>query len=137
MALALICAYNRHIEKAGIFPVKLFSRQRLCGEDPRYSVPNKCNLYLRKAHSMRVFQGRPHIMTCSLKDLPKKGRARVLALQGGPFLNQHLMDMGIQSNIIITLIDKLFFDSNYIVEVGNERLVLRKQTAQCLQVTTT
>ncbi len=76
-------------------------------------------------------------MTCSLKDLPKKASARVLSLRGGPFLNQHLMDMGIQSNIIITLIDKLFFDSNYIVEVGNERLVLRKQTAQCLQVTTT
>ena len=75
-------------------------------------------------------------MTCSLKDLPKKVQARVLALKGEPFLNQSLMDMGIQSNMLITLIDKLFFGSNYIVEVGNERLVLRKQEAQCLKVCT-
>ena len=76
-------------------------------------------------------------MTCSLKDLPKKAQARVLALKGDPFLNQSLMDMGIQSNMLITLIDKLFFGSNYIVEVGHERLVLRKKEAQCLKVSTT
>ena len=76
-------------------------------------------------------------MTCRLKDLPKKAQARVLALKGEPALNQALMDLGIQSNMWITLIDKLFFGSNYIVEVGNDRLVLRKHTAQCLTVCTT
>ena len=76
-------------------------------------------------------------MTCRLKDLPKKIQARVLALKGEPALNQSLMDMGIQSDMRVTLIGKLFFGSNYIVEVGNERLVLRKQEAQCLKVRTT
>ena len=75
-------------------------------------------------------------MTCSLKDLPKKVQARVLALKGDPGLNQSLMDMGIQNNVLITLIDKLFFGSNYIVEVGRERLVLRQQEAKCLKVST-
>ncbi len=75
-------------------------------------------------------------MTCSLKDLPKKVQARVVDLQGEPFITQYLMDMGIQNNIIIKIIGKLFFGSNYIIEVGNERLVLRKHIAQCLTVST-
>ena len=75
-------------------------------------------------------------MTCSLKDLPEKVQARVIDLQGESFTNQYLMDMGIRNNIIIKVIRKLFFGSNYIVEVGNEHLVLRKHIAQCLKVTT-
>ncbi len=73
-------------------------------------------------------------MTCSLKDLPKKVSARVIDLQGES--TQYLMDMGIRNNIIIKIIEKLFFGSNYIIEVGNEQLVLRKKEAQCLIVTT-
>ena len=76
------------------------------------------------------------IMTCSLKDLPEKIRARVVNLQAEPSLIQYFMDMGIRNNIIIKVIGKLFFSSNYIIEVGNEHLVLRKHEAQCLKVTT-
>ena len=75
-------------------------------------------------------------MTCSLKDLPKKVQARVIELQGEPSLTQYLMDMGIRNNIIVKIIGKLFFGNNYIIEVGNEHLVLRKHEAQCLKVTT-
>lgn len=75
-------------------------------------------------------------MTCSLKDLPGKVQARVIDLQGGPFLIQYFMDMGIRNNIIIKIVGRLFFGSNYIIEVGNEHLVLRKHEAQCLKVTT-
>jgi Fe2+ transport system protein FeoA len=75
-------------------------------------------------------------MTCSLKDLPEKVRARVVNLQAEPSLIQYFMDMGIQNNIVVRVIGKLFFSSNYIIEVGNERLVLRKNEAQCLKVTT-
>ena len=75
-------------------------------------------------------------MTCSLKNLPKKVKARIIDLQGEPSLTQYFMDMGIQNNIIIRIIGKLFFGSNYIIEVGNEYLVLRKHEAQCLKVTT-
>ena len=73
-------------------------------------------------------------MTCNLKDLPEKVNAKVIALNGES--TQRLMDMGIRSNIIIKIIGKLFFGSNYIIEVGNEHLVLRKKEAQCLKVTT-
>ena len=75
-------------------------------------------------------------MTCSLKDLPERVRARVVNLQAEPSLIQYFMDMGIQNNIVVRVIGKLFFSSNYIIEVGNERLVLRKNEAQCLKVTT-
>ena len=75
-------------------------------------------------------------MTCSLKDLPEKVQARVIGLQGESFTTQYLMDMGIRNNIVIKVIRKLFFGSNYIVEVGNEHLVLRKHIAKCLKVTT-
>ena len=75
-------------------------------------------------------------MTCSLKDLPRKTPAQVIGLEGDPLLTQCLMDMGIQNNIFIKVIRKLFFGSNYIVDVGGERLVLRKKEAQCLRVTT-
>ncbi len=73
-------------------------------------------------------------MTCNLKDLPEKVNAKVIALNGESV--QRLMDMGIRSNIIIRIIGKLFFGSNYIIEIGNEHLVLRKKEAQCLKVTT-
>ena len=73
-------------------------------------------------------------MTCNLKDLPEKVNAKVIALNGESA--QRLMDMGIRSNIIIRIIGKLFFGSNYIIEIGNEHLVLRKKEAQCLKVTT-
>ena len=75
-------------------------------------------------------------MTCSLKDLPEKIQARVVDLKGEPSLIQYLMDMGIRDNIVIKLIGKLFFGSNYIIQIGNEHLVLRKKEAQCLKVTT-
>ena len=75
-------------------------------------------------------------MTCSLKDLPKKVPARVVAVQGEPSLVCCLMDMGIRNNILVKIIGKLFFGSNYIVKVGNEHLVLRRREAQCLKVTT-
>ena len=75
-------------------------------------------------------------MTCNLKDLPGKVQARVIGLQCEPALTQCLMDMGIRNNIIVRVISRLFFGSNYIIEVGNEHLVLRKHEAQCLKVTT-
>ncbi len=75
-------------------------------------------------------------MTCNLKDLPERVQARVINLQAEPSLVQYFMDMGIRNNIIVRVIGKLFFSSNYIIEVGNERLVLRKHEAQCLKVTT-
>ena len=37
-------------------------------------------------------------MTCNLKDLPEKTKARVVDLQGEPLLTQYLMDMGICDN---------------------------------------
>lgn len=75
-------------------------------------------------------------MTCSLKDLPERVRARVVNLPAEPSLIQYFMEMGIQNNIVVRVIGKLFFSSNYIIEVENERLVLRKNEAQCLKVTT-
>lgn len=75
-------------------------------------------------------------MTCSLKDLPEKVRARVVNLQAEPFLIQYFMDLGIRHNVIVKVIRRLFFSSNYIIEIGDERLVLRKNEAQCLKVTT-
>lgn len=75
-------------------------------------------------------------MTCSLKDLPKQVQARVISLPGERCFTQYLMDMGIRNNIIIKVIGRLFFGSNYIIEVGNERLVLRKHLAQHLKVST-
>ena len=75
-------------------------------------------------------------MTCLLKDLPEELPARVLDLKGEPSLTQKLMDMGIRNNIVIKIISRLFFGSNYIVQVGNEHLVLRKRTVECLKVTT-
>ena len=46
------------------------------------------------------------------------------------------MGMGVRSNILIRVIKKLFFGSNYIIEIDNEQMVLRKHEAQCLKVTT-
>ena len=75
-------------------------------------------------------------MTCRLKDLPEKMQARVVNMEGDHILIQYLMDMGIRNNIVVKMIGKLFFGSNYIIEIGNEYLVLRKKEAQCLKVTT-
>lgn len=75
-------------------------------------------------------------MTCSLKDLPEKTPARVVDFQGESSLNQEMMEIGIRHNIIIQIISKMFFGHNYIIQVGNEQLVLRKHLAQCLKVTT-
>lgn len=74
-------------------------------------------------------------MTCRLKDLPEKMQARVVNMEGDHTLVQYLMDMGIRNNIVVKMIGKLFFGSNYIIEIGNEYLVLRKKEAQCLKVT--
>ena len=75
-------------------------------------------------------------MTCSLRNLPEKTKARVVVLDGESHIVQQLMGMGVRNNIFIKMIRKLFFGNNYIVEVGNEHLVLRKHEAQCLRVTT-
>ena len=75
-------------------------------------------------------------MTCRLKDLPEKMQARVVNMEGDHALVRYLMDMGIRNNIVVKMIGKLFFGSNYIIEIGNEYLVLRKKEAQCLKVTT-
>ena len=75
-------------------------------------------------------------MTCRLKDLPEKMQARVVNMEGDHILIQCLMDMGIRNNSVVKMIGKLFFGSNYIIEIGNEYLVLRKKEAQCLKVTT-
>ena len=75
-------------------------------------------------------------MTCSLKDLPAKAKARVVAMDGEQHIIQQLLGMGLRNNIFIKITRKLFFGSNYIVEVGNEHFVLRKHEAQCLRVTT-
>ena len=75
-------------------------------------------------------------MTCSLKDLPEHVSARVIGLTGDTPSIQCLMGMGVHNNILIRVIKKLFFGSNYIVEIDNEHLVLRKHEAQCLKVTT-
>ncbi len=73
-------------------------------------------------------------MTCSLKDLPKRVKAQVIDLPEESHFTRYLMDMGIRNNSAIKVIGRLFFGSNYIIEVGNERLVLRKQIAQYLKV---
>ncbi len=75
-------------------------------------------------------------MTCNLKDLPAKTPARITNIKGEPHIIQRLMSMGIRNRIFIQVIRRLFFGSNYVVEVGDEQLVLRKQDAQCLRVTT-
>ncbi len=75
-------------------------------------------------------------MTCSLKDLPEHVSARVIELTGDTPSIQCLMGMGVRSNILIRVIKKLFFGSNYIIEIDNEQMVLRKHEAQCLKVTT-
>ena len=75
-------------------------------------------------------------MTCNLKDLPTKSPARIINMHGDPHIIQCLMNLGIRNSIFIKVVGKLFFGSNYIIEVLGERLVLRKHEAQCLQVTT-
>ena len=75
-------------------------------------------------------------MTCNLKDLPEHVSARVIDLKGDTPSIQCLMGMGVRNNILIRVVKKLFFGSNYVVEVDNEHLVLRKHEAQCLKVTT-
>ncbi len=75
-------------------------------------------------------------MTCNLKDLPEKTLAQITNINGQSHIIQYLMSMGLCHATFIKVIRKLFFSSNYVIEVGDERLVLRKQEAQCLQVTT-
>ena len=76
------------------------------------------------------------VMTCSLKDLPEKVPARVVDLGGESHTTRHLMDLGLRSRAFVTLVRRLFFGNNYIIEVGDEHLVLRKSEAKCLKVTT-
>ena len=75
-------------------------------------------------------------MTCSLKDLPEKTLARVVDFTGATSSIQRLMGRGLRQNTLVQLIRKLFFGSNYVIEVNNEQLVLSKHEAQCLKVTT-
>ena len=75
-------------------------------------------------------------MTCNLKDLPEKIPARITDIKGERHIIQCLMNIGIRNTLFIKVIGKLFFGSNYIIEVAGECLVLRKHEAQCLQVTT-
>ena len=75
-------------------------------------------------------------MTCNLKDLPEKTLAQITNIKGQSHIIQYLMSMGLCHATFIKVIRKLFFGSNYIVDVGGEHLVLRKKEAQCLRVTT-
>ena len=77
-----------------------------------------------------------HLMTCNLKDLPEEVHARVIGLTGDTSSIQYLMGMGLHNNILIRIVKRLFFGSNYVVEVDNEQIVLRKHEVQCLKVTT-
>ncbi len=75
-------------------------------------------------------------MTCNLKDLPEKTKAHVIGMEGECHIIQSLLDMGVHKDTFVRIVRRLFFSSNYVVEVGEEYIVLREREAKCLLVST-
>ena len=75
-------------------------------------------------------------MTCTLKDLPERVSARLIDFTGPAGRVHHLMSMGLSSHIPLRIVRKLFFGNTYVIDAGGEQMVLRKQDAECLRVST-